>query len=160
MARGELNLKYSVSYPEDFKAEADPQSLYERTLCGGGTVLNNLSREIHKSAVEHGWWKGGRSVPEILMLCVSELSEALEEYRNGEPEGTMYYNCPGGAKYYPETPEWDSVSKPEGIPVEVADCVIRCLDALCAWNVDIDAVLFAKMGYNAKRPYRHGGKKV
>ena len=43
--------------------------------------LNRLAADIHRNAVEHGWWEGERSFGEIVALCHSELSEALEEYR-------------------------------------------------------------------------------
>lgn len=69
-----------------------------------------LIKEIHENAVAHGWWEGERDIAEIYALIHSELSEALEEYRNGRP---MFY-IDGG--------------KPEGIAVELADAVIRILD--------------------------------
>lgn len=47
--------------------------------------LNNLAAAVHENAVAHGWWEQERELPEILMLCVSELAEALEEYRSGRP---------------------------------------------------------------------------
>lgn len=47
--------------------------------------LNELAAAVHENAVAHGWWEQERELPEILMLCVSELAEALEEYRSGRP---------------------------------------------------------------------------
>lgn len=47
--------------------------------------LNELAAVVHENAVAHGWWEQERELPEILMLCVSELAEALEEYRSGRP---------------------------------------------------------------------------
>lgn len=52
--------------------------------------LNELAAAVHENAVAHGWWEQERELPEILMLCVSELAEALEEYRAGKPN--IYYN--------------------------------------------------------------------
>ena len=46
--------------------------------------LDQWAREIHEIAVEHGWWDEERSFGEIVALCHSELSEALEADKRGE----------------------------------------------------------------------------
>lgn len=48
--------------------------------------------------------------------------------------------------------------KPEGIAVEMADCIIRILDWCGKAGVDIDDVVERKMAYNETRPYKHGNK--
>ena len=45
--------------------------------------LNQWRDEIHALAKEKGWWEVERTFGEIIALCHSELSEALEEYRAG-----------------------------------------------------------------------------
>lgn len=106
--------------------------------------LNELAKEIHESAIEHGWWESEREFPEIIALCHSELSEALEEYRNGLLPAKIYSL---------------GLNKPEGIPIELADCIIRILDYCGHENIDIEKALQIKVEYNKTRPYRHGGKK-
>ena len=111
---------------------------------GGVTTLNELAKQVHRNAVKHGWWRPARRLPEILMLCVSELAEALEEYRDGHDVREVYYRK----------------EKPEGVPIELADCIIRILDFCAYAGIDIEEAIRTKVKYNRTRPYRHGGKKA
>lgn len=64
--------------------------------------------------------------------------------------------------WLPLTPEvalaYGLTVKPEGIPSELADIIIRVLDTCGAWGVDIDTAVRTKLEFNRSRPYRHGGK--
>lgn len=116
---------------------------------GSPLGLNAFADEVHRNAEAHGWWEEERTFPEIIALCHSELSEALEEYRNGK-----------GPIYYPLGADGEPTAKPEGIGVELADCIIRILDYCAAQGIDIESLLKTKHEYNRTRPYRHGGKKA
>ena len=105
-------------------------------------MLNELAREVNTVAHEHGWWDESRSFGDIVALCHSELSEALEAYRNGE--SMMFFEK----------------KKPEGVAVEMVDCIIRVFDYLCENGVDIDDVFQKKLEYNKSRSYRHGGTRL
>lgn len=112
--------------------------------------LNELAAEIHENAVNHGWWdypprEISIEVPTKLMLVVTELSEAMEEFRNGSIDGIrLNYDSEHG--------------KPEGFGIELADAVIRILDLASALGIDMDLAIRMKHEYNKTRPYRHGGK--
>lgn len=122
--------------------------------------LTTRAREIHQIAVDHGWYDPDadgrqRSFPEIAMLCVCELAEAVESYRKGEPP--VFFKPVG---------DDSKRQKPEGYAVEMMDCVIRILDWFgYAENKKLfsetpDEVMDTKCEYNKTRPYRHGGKKL
>jgi NTP pyrophosphatase (non-canonical NTP hydrolase) len=107
-------------------------------------TINELSEAAHQLAKEKGWYDTERSFPELIALCHSELSEALESYRNGYELDEVWTESP--------------FSKPEGVPIELADLIIRVCDLAGFYGIDLDAAIAAKMTYNATRPYRHGGK--
>ena len=50
--------------------------------------------------------------------------------------------------------------KPEGVAIELADCIIRILDYCGAQGIDVDEATRIKHEYNKSRPYRHGGKRI
>lgn len=131
---------------------------------GKSSTLNNMAKAIHENAVAHGWWDEPRTFPEIIALVHSELSEALEEYRDGKPP--VYYvvdTQQSDGAVIPEirTDYHDGNyhgKKPEGMAVELADAIIRILDYCGHEGIDIDAIVREKHEYNLTRPYRHGGK--
>lgn len=130
--------------------------------------INELAKEVHENAVAHGWWEKPPTLPEALCLIHAELSEALEEYREGNP--LIYGTCALAAEDCKYSGVCDRVGrpgegegvdgpcKPEGIAVELADVILRTLDPMAALGVDVDAVVMAKHKYNLGREYRHGGK--
>jgi NTP pyrophosphatase (non-canonical NTP hydrolase) len=108
-------------------------------------------QRVHENAIEHGWWEEERSFGELIALCHSELSEALEEYRNGVKPQEQYYSWPNGE---------NGIKKPEGIISELADVVIRIMDMCGYYGIDLEAAIKEKHAYNVTRPYKHGGKKI
>ena len=113
------------------------------------TDLREIQRTIWSTAEEHGWHGEDDTVPVKLVMIHSEVSEALEEYRNAEEGDDL------AAVYYTA-----SSKKPEGFGVELADIVIRVLDLAEMVGADLTDLILAKMEYNESRPYRHGGKRV
>lgn len=80
-----------------------------------------------------------------IALMHSELSEALEEIRDGRDVNEIYYSDSG---------------KPEGYPIELADTVIRALDHAGMLGIDLGAAIKLKLEYNATRGKMHGGKRL
>ena len=106
-------------------------------------TIRQMQAEAYQTAVEHGWLDSpDYNVGEKLSLIHSEISEALEESRNGKPN--LYFSDTG---------------KPEGFGVELADAVIRIFDLSEKMGIDLQEMLNVKMAYNKTRPYKHGGKK-
>lgn len=111
-------------------------------------TIREWQKAIHDYAVGKGWWDNdNRTFGDLCILFASEISEAYEEYRNGHEVTETYFA--------PEKPE-----KPEGVPTELADCVIRILDYCQRVGIDLQAIMAQKHAFNLKRPYRHGGKRT
>ena len=104
--------------------------------------IKELQVASHAIAVSAGWWEEERNVGELLALVHSEISEALEKWRDNQ--GLAVIRIEDG--------------KPEGFPVELADTLIRICDLAESAGIDLNAALKIKMAYNSTRPWRHGGK--
>lgn len=121
--------------------------------------LSDLVKESHQTAKEHGWWDtGDRNPLEIYALVHTEISEAVEEARKGNP---AIYQKQGGIRVTPDhCPNgWDEKTKPEGELVELADCIIRIADYCGRMGWNLEEAVKIKMTFNRSRGYRHGGKK-
>lgn len=110
--------------------------------------LVQVAREIHKNAVDHGWWDGERDIDEIYALIHSEWSEALEEARAGRDD--VWFACNEGLVcdkagrkecgwYEPAIVCDYRGKKPEGICVELIDGVIRIMDYIGHLGSDLKA---------------------
>lgn len=81
-----------------------------------------------------------------LMLIVSEAVEAQDELRSGHAMDETYFND--------EKPD-----KPEGVPSELADVVIRAFDLAGESGIDLARAITEKLAFNSTRAHMHGGKK-
>ena len=133
-------------------------------------TIHELVSRAHENAARHGFWDKTPEFGTSIALIHSELSEALEEHRQGKP--MLYFEknrckesggicIPDAQDECPENPEECGcfiLGKPEGIAVELADAVIRIADLCGALGIDLEEVIAEKMKYNEGRPYRHGKK--
>ncbi len=115
--------------------------------------LNELAENIHKDNVDRGFYDEPRETGTILMLIVSELSEALEAYRKDK---FVDKNDLEG--------EFDKDKFKEKVKDtfedEIADALIRILDMCGHMDIDIAKHVYQKLLYNRTRGYKHGGKKI
>jgi hypothetical protein len=79
----------------------------------------------------------------------TELSEMIDEYRNGHRMTEVYFKN-----------DKHGQAKPEGVPIEAADLAIRLFDFCFRHKIDLNAAIAIKHEFNSGRPYLHGGKKL
>lgn len=119
-------------------------------------TLNKLRDEIHEYAINKGFWDKERETGTLLMLCVSELAEAMEADRKDrysdleliEKDKEDFIDF----KWSFENSIKDTFED------ELADTIIRILDLCGAKGIDIEKHIELKMKYNATRERMHGKK--
>lgn len=116
-------------------------------------TIENLVDKAHGTSLGKGWWDDERhgleldrllvrkTIPTKLCLIHSEVSEALEDYRDGNFATVL-----------------NEQGKPEGFASELADIIIRVADLAGALGIDLEQEITEKMKFNLTRPRRHGGK--
>ena len=105
-------------------------------------TISQLQEYIRDWAIRKGWLtETPRNPAEQLMLIVTELAEACEAFRMGNPPCER-----PGMEQYSHAAE------------ELADVVIRCLQMAGEHNIPLAYVVMAKMAFNETRPVKHGKK--
>ena len=102
-------------------------------------ATRDMMKVVYGCSKDHGFWDHDPSEGEKIALMHSELSEALEALRHGNPPD-------------------DKIPEFSGAEAELADCVIRIFDFAYKCEMRLPEAIAAKHNYNMGRPHLHGKK--
>jgi hypothetical protein len=134
--------------------------------------MQDLQEQVRLLCEEKGWRehapgeapRDGHEFPAYLMLGVSELSEALEAYRDKIWSATctpLAYMSTDTSDHHPGCSGKSHVApKPVGVGPELADVFIRLLDMCDLWGIDLVAETTRVIEYGRTREFRHGGRQL
>lgn len=105
--------------------------------------FKGIAQMVHLNAVDKGFWEEKPSVDRQVALIHGDVSELHEQYRKGKGVLETYI---------------DEKGKLQGIPSELADIVIRCMDWAEGYGIDLEQAILDKHKFNLTRPRLHGKK--
>lgn len=183
-------LQILIPETEQERANHDPLHNFRNQFTGelnaDGEALAELGIELlnqvcFANSKAHGWYDkylttvdedtdddtitydvlGERNFGEVMALITSEVSEAFEAYRDGDPVDEIKYGYKKlGEEFFTDWHDDEDgiLGKPEGVPAELADVLIRVFDFCGAYSIPLGLAVVRKHHYNQSRPYRHGNK--
>lgn len=123
-------------------------------------TLRAMAAEIREVNIRLGWRAPdggmceGQTFGDYIALAHTELSEALEAYRDWRLED----RTGRVVSAHREVGLDDVPVKPLGVGSEFADLLIRLVDMADVFGIDLEAEYRRKIAYNRTREYQHGGR--
>ena len=118
--------------------------------------FTKLAKQLQATNVKKGFWSEGekKNIGELLMLCVSELGEALDADRNGKRADMKAFELAleNGLSYEDAFKTYIK----DTFEDELADAVYRIMSMSVGLGIDLENHILLKHEYNKSRPFKHG----
>lgn len=117
--------------------------------------FNGMARAAHQRARAHGWHDGNETEDQYVTRACPNIHGEVSELWEAHRAHQLHSPCDKAQKM-----------ADAGIPTmtcaeeELADIVIRAMDAAERLGVNLGLAVANKHAFNGTRPYRHGGKKA
>ena len=121
--------------------------------------LNEASQIIHEANKQKGFYDEPREIGTLLMLVVSELSEALEADRKDRHADFKVYEAKLNSELNSAEFKQPSIFQEcikDTFEDEITDAMIRLFDLCGYMDIDIEKHIDLKLKYNQGRPNKHG----
>ena len=101
--------------------------------------FKSMQKRVTDISNSHGWVVTRENLLEKILLMHTELSEAVESLRLGDPPS-------------------DHIPSFSGVEEEFADVIIRIMSVAEQLELRVAEAIEAKTDFNKTRSYKHGGK--
>ena len=120
--------------------------------------LKELCKQAHQIAKSKGFWDKNKNIPEKIMLCVTELAEAVEALRKNNRQISDKEWSKLKITHLCNENTFDDRWTKDSFEDEICDTFIRLADLCEYMNIDIEWQIKKKMEYNKSREKLHGKK--
>ena len=121
----------------------------------GNRLLNELGQRAYNNAKTKGFHDEPQNIATLLMLIITEISEACEADRKGKRADMRSFKMAEASGRVDFSIAFNRHIK-DSFEDELADVLLRLVGLAAIEGIDLDAHVAMKMRYNTLREYRHG----
>lgn len=119
-----------------------------------GLTINEIAEAVHALAKEKGWHDEAEQTDHFIERMCNNIHDEVSELHTAWRDNCLYLSCDKAVQMK------EMNLKPlTCLEEEMADIIIRALDACMKLKLNPQDIIARKHIYNTTRPFRHGGKR-